>query len=395
MILKKCRVCNSRKLKKILSLGHQPLANNLGINKVKLKTYPLELNLCKKCYNCQLSVNVSSNKLFNKYLYKSSISRKFINHFAIAAKKYKKLFNLKKKSYILDIGSNDGIGLLSFKKEKFENLYGIEPAINLSKITRKMGIKTFNCFLNRQLSNKLKNKFDLITASNVYAHVPNINEFTYCVKNMLKQDGVFIVEVQYLYRMIKDLSFDNIYHEHVNYWSIKSLFNFLYKNNLLIFNVEEIDTHGGSIRVYIKKKNNLNLKISHNVKLLLKKEIKFGLNNVKKFENFKKKVFIKKKNIHKKLKEISKNNKNIVGYGAPAKATTLIHFYKISKYIRYIIDDNILKKNKYIPNTKIKIYNKHKKQKIDYMIVFAWNYFKEIKMKNKNNAKKFLNIFRY
>jgi 2-polyprenyl-3-methyl-5-hydroxy-6-metoxy-1,4-benzoquinol methylase len=394
MILKKCRVCNSRKLKKVFSLGNQPLANNLE-DKIKIsKKYPLELNLCNYCGNCQLTLSISPKKLFSKYLYRSSMSKTFVNHFEKASNNYIKDFRLNKNSFILDIGSNDGIGLIGFKNKKFVNLYGIEPAKKLAEFSKKIGIKTYNTFLKKKLSKKLVNKFDLITASNVFAHVSNINQFTKCVKNMLKFDGIFIVEVQYLYRMIKDISFDNIYHEHVNYWSVKSLSIFFSKINLEIFHVEEINTHGGSIRVYVKNPNNDKFKINKSVKSFLKKEKKLKIDKLNSFKIFYKKVLRKRLKIIQKLDYIKSKNKIIVGFGAPAKATTLINYYKLTKYISYIIDDNKLKKNMYIPNTNIKILDKPSKNKIDYIVVFAWNYYDEIKKKNLKLASKFLNIFK-
>ncbi len=393
MILKRCRVCNSKKLTKVFSLGNQPLANNLEDKITNSKKYPLELNLCKNCSNCQLTVAINSKKLFYKYLYRSSMSKLFVSHFSKAADKYIKTFKLNKKSFILDVGSNDGIGLIPYKNKKFINVHGIEPASNLSKITSRLGIKTYNAFLNKKLSNKLDNKYDLITASNVFAHVNKIKEFTNCIKEILKPNGVLIIEVQYLFRMLKDTSFDNIYHEHVNYWSVKSLNYFFSRMNLTIFNVEEIDTHGGSIRIYVKRNKNKKIKIKNSVDYYIKKENKFKIQSSITFKAFRKKVMNKRKKIVKLISRLYLKRKMIIGFGAPAKATTLINFYKLQKYIPYIIDDNIYKRNKFIPNTKIKVTNKPKDNNIDYVLVFAWNYFNEIKKKNKRIAKKFINIF--
>lgn len=255
MILKKCRVCNSDKLTKVIDLKKQPLANNLVTNSnKKTKLYPLKILFCKKCKNSQLSVVVNNKILFNNYYYKSSISSTLTKHFIKSANKYIKRFKLNKNSYIMDIGSNDGIGLLPFKEKNIKNLYGVEPAKNLSTITKKLNIETYNSFLNSKIARKNSNKFDLITASNVFAHVHKIKSLTLNIEKMLKKNGIFIVEVQYLPRMLIDGSFDNIYHEHVNYWCLGSLDYFFNMNKLKIFDVEYINTHGGSIRVYIKKK---------------------------------------------------------------------------------------------------------------------------------------------
>ena len=395
MISKNCRVCNSNNLRNVISLGKQPLANNLEDYPRKSAKYPLGLNLCFSCFNCQLSYVVSSRKLFNNYLYKSSISKSFQKHFELASLKFIKLFKLKKNSPILDIGSNDGIGLKPFYRKRFRNLYGIEPAKQLSNITNRMGIKTYNCFLNKKFAEKNLNKFELITASNVFAHVNDLNQFTRCVLKMLKDEGIFVVEVQYLVKMLLEGSFDNIYHEHVNFWSVYSMNNFLLKFGLEIFDVEEINTHGGSIRFFIKKKINKKLKINSTVKNFLIKEKKLKINSQYPYRNFKRLIERRKNKIINLIKKLKKRNFSIVGYGAPAKASTIINFFKIDKQIDYMIDDNTLKNKKFIPDTKLQIFNKPKSKNIDYILVFAWNFFNEIKKKNKNLSNNFINVFNF
>lgn len=394
MILKKCRVCKSRKLKQICNLNNQPLANNLSskINQ-KVKLYPLKLMFCKQCANAQLSIVVDNRKLFGNYFYKSSISSTLEKHFLKAAQKYIKIFKLNKSSHILDIGSNDGIGLIPFRKKNINNLYGVEPAKNLYKITKRLKIKTYNSFLNHNIAYKNLNKFDLITASNVFAHVNNIQDLTKNTFKMLKEKGIFVIEVQYFPRMLIDGSFDNIYHEHVNYWCLTSLVNFFNLNNAIVFDAEMIDTHGGSIRIYVKKKLNKNFKISKNIKSILNYEKKIGIQKTKTFKKFKKKILDRKLKTKNIIKNLYLKKKILVGYGAPAKASTLINYFKIDKYINNIIDDNPLKNQKYIPNTKIKIVNRLKELEIDTILVFAWNYFDEIRKKNLKIARNFLKVF--
>ena len=394
MILKKCRVCNSDKLIKVIDLKKQPLANNLVTNSnKKIKLYPLKIFFCKNCKNSQLSVVVNNKILFNNYIYKSSVSSTLSKHFIKSANKYIKRFKLNKNSYIMDIGSNDGIGLLPFKEKNIKNLYGVEPAKNLSTITKKLNIETYNSFLNSKIARKNSNKFDLITASNVFAHVDKIKSLALNIKKMLKKNGIFIVEVQYLPRMLIDGSFDNIYHEHVNYWCLGSLDYFFNMNKLKIFDAEYINTHGGSIRVYIKKKDNFQQPINKRLKDIFIFENKIGIGSKNLFKNFKKKIEERKIKLKKKISKLYKKNYNLVGYGAPAKASTLINFFNISKYINYIKDDNPLKNGMFIPNTNIKILNKFKKNKIDAILVFAWNYFDEIKKKNNKISKKFIKVF--
>ena len=386
-----CRVCDNNKLTRIISLGYQPFANNLlsTINK-KYKSYPLELNLCKKCYNCQLSYTANHKELFSNYLYLSSTSASFVDHFKKSAKKYVKVLKLNLDDQIIDIGSNDGVALKAFKELGFNNILGIEPAKNLVKIANNNGIKTIQGFLNNDLIKTIGVKAKLILASNVFAHVDNIQEFTNCIFNLLKKNGTLIIEVQYLLNTLKDCSFDNLYHEHVNYWSIFSLKRFFKDQKAKIFKVEKINTHGGSIRVYVSK--NPKIKIGSSVEKLLNKEIKLGINKLNIYEKFRQKVFNKKEKVKKNLELIKNSKKTIIGYGSPAKATTALNFYNISKEINYIIDDNPLKNNKYIPGAKILIKNQKNKRKVDYLLVLAWNFYNEIKKNNKNLAKKIISI---
>jgi len=387
-----CRVCANQDMKRVLSLGLMPLANNLNPNtKTESTKYPLEVNLCNKCYNCQLSYVVDPKKMFKNYLYLSSTSSIFVDHFKKAADKYIKKFKLKSNSCIIDIGSNDGIALKPFLDKGFNNIIGVEPAKNIAILAKKKGIKTINSFFNNQILNKIKHKSDLIMASNVFAHTDQIDEITQTVKKILKDKGLFIVEIQYLLNTLKDYTFDNIYHEHVNYWCLHSLKSYFEKFDLQVIDAEKIDTHGGSLRIYISKKNKF--KISKNVRKILDNELKSGIKDGKIFDNFREIVENKKRTVIKNFKKIKKKYKNIYGYGAPAKATTLINYFKISDYIDFVFEDNELKHNKYIPNTKIKIISKKNFSKnIKCLVVFAWNFFDNIRDKNKKLSKNIISI---
>ena len=386
----KCRCCGGENLKRIISLGFQPLANNL-INSIKEKTkkYPLELNYCLDCYNVQLSCSINSKEMFDNYLYLSSTSKVFQKHFEDATKKHISAFKLQKKYNILDIGSNDGIGLVPFQKKGFKNLYGIEPAKNLARITNKLKIKTFNNYLDLKLVKKINKKFKLVTASNVFAHSDNLDEMVKSVQKLLHKDGVFVIEVQYLLDTIKDLTFDNIYHEHVNYWSATCLNFFLKKHGLKVFDIEKIKTHGGSIRVYISTIENRKYKVKSSVNKILIEEKNFGISQIGILKNFAKKIYNLKKNFHINFNKIK--SKKIIFYGSPAKATTKLNFYNIDKEKYFTVEDNKLKINKFIPgvNVKIKDTNYIKEFNPDIIIVLAWNFIQEIKKNNqiKTNAK--------
>jgi len=388
-----CRSCENINLKRVVSLGYQPLANNL-LNKKeeKCEQYPLEVNYCPKCHNCQLSVAIDPKKMFSNYLYTSSTSSSFRNHFAKATKKYIKELKLKtKKSYIIDVGSNDGVALKPFKDLGFKNLLGIEPAKNLAKSANKNKIKTFNGFLENRNIKKIKKNADLILASNVFAHSDKLKEMAECMFKLLSKTGVIVIEVQYLLNTLKDLTFDNIYHEHYNYWSLTSLVNFFKQFESTIFKAEKINTHGGSIRIYIKKGRKV--KIEKSVKVFLKEEEVFGIKKFKTYQIFGEKINKLKENVVKNIKKLKEKNKKIIGYGAPAKATTALNFFGVSNEIDFVVEDNKLKHNKFIPGVKIIIKDKKSvKEKNPLILVLAWNFYNDIKKNNSILSKNFINI---
>jgi nucleoside-diphosphate-sugar epimerase/dTDP-4-dehydrorhamnose 3,5-epimerase-like enzyme len=388
-----CRSCGNTDLKRVVSLGYQPLANNL-LNKEneKCELYPLEVNYCNKCHNCQLSVSIDPKKMFSNYLYTSSTSKVFRNHFIHAEKKYSKELKLsKKKSFIIDIGSNDGVALKPFLDLGFKKVLGIEPAKNLANLANKNKIKTFNGFLEKKNLKKIKNNADLILASNVFAHSDKLKEMAECMFSLLAKKGTIVIEVQYLMNTLKDLTFDNIYHEHYNYWSLTSLVNFFNNFNAKIFKSERVNTHGGSLRIYIKKDKKV--KVESSVKKMLKEEEIYGIKKFKTYQQFGEKVYKIRNNILNNIRQLKKINKTILGYGAPAKATTALNFLGISKEINFIVEDNKLKHNKFVPGVKIPI--KHKstiKNKNNFLIVLAWNFYTDIKKNNSGLSNNFINI---
>ena len=388
-----CRSCGNTNLKRVVSLGYQPLANNLlKKQKEKCELYPLEVNYCDKCHNCQLSVCVDPKKMFINYLYTSSTSKVFRQHFVTAAKKYIKDLKLKKNnSYIIDIGSNDGVALKPFKDLGFKKVLGVEPAKNLAKIANKNKIKTFNGFLEKKNLKKIKKNADLILASNVFAHSNDLKEMAECMLSLLRDQGTIVIEVQYLMNTLKDLTFDNIYHEHYNYWSLTSLVNFFDQFNAKIVKCERVDTHGGSIRIYIKKGKKS--KVEKSVGQMLKEEETFGIKKLKTYLDFGDKVYKIRNNVRQNIKKLKDNNELIIGYGAPAKATTALNFFGISREISYIVEDNKLKHNKFIPGVRIPIKNKLSiKNKKNTLIVLAWNFFKDIKKNNSNLSNNIINV---
>lgn len=382
-----CRSSDSNNLRPVLSLGLSPLANNLLNSKDDTdELYPLEITYCPDSHNCQLSYVVPANKMFDNYLYVSSTTKTFRDHFATAADKYIDLYKLNSESLVVDIGSNDGIALKPLK-EKGIKVVGVEPAKNIADIANKHGINTINDYFTNSVCESIVKNYgyvDLVTASNVFAHADGLSDIVKNVFKMLKPDGTFIIEVQYLLDTIKDLTFDNIYHEHVNYWCVTSLDIFFKKLGLYIVDVEHINTHGGSIRVYVKQTGD---DIKESVLTYLKNEEDFGLKKYDTYVNFAKRVEEAKNNVISNIKMLKNQGYVLVGYGSPAKATTALNYFGItSNEIDYIIEDNNLKHNKFVPGVKIPIVSKDRlnEYKPDVIIVMAWNFIEEIKRNNKD-----------
>ena len=377
------RSSGSEDLKPVISLGLSPLANNLldSLDQED-ELYPLEMMYCPKSHNCQLSYIVPAGKMFDHYLYVSSTAKSFRDHFEQAAEQYISEFNLTSDSLVLDIGSNDGIALKPLQ-DKGIKVLGIEPAKNIAELATANGINTLNEYFTDETVSKLENKADLITASNVFAHADKLDGIAHAAFNALKENGTFIVEVQYLLDTIKDLTFDNIYHEHTNYWSVTSINNFFNRLGYNVYKVEHINTHGGSIRVYVNRGG----EVQSSVNKFLQNEIDFGLTDYKTYLDFAKRVEAAKTNVNKNIKTLKDQGLTLVGYGSPAKATTSLNYYGItSNEIDYIVEDNQLKHNKILPGVRIPIYSKDKlNEKLpDVIIVMAWNFVEEIKKNNQD-----------
>jgi dTDP-4-dehydrorhamnose 3,5-epimerase-like enzyme/2-polyprenyl-3-methyl-5-hydroxy-6-metoxy-1,4-benzoquinol methylase len=379
-----CRVCNSRNLILIHSFGLSPLANNLADNKKsRASTYPLELNYCKDCNNIQLNVVVDPTVLFNEYLYTSSTSQFFVSHFEELASDLVEKLNLDKESVVVDIGSNDGIFLKPLIERNIKTI-GVEPASNLAKDANKNNLETINSYFDKEVVKRIIHKYgnvDVVTAFNVFAHSDKLKEIANDAFSLLKEDGVFIIEVQSLAEMIEKNLFDNVYHEHVNYWSLTNLVNFFEKLNLYVNNFQKVETHGGSLRLFISKDKRIDQAVSEYIKY----EEELGLNNLQTFFEFSKKIVEEKTLAVQNLIRLKESGKKIIFYGAPAKATTLLNYYGIdSDLVEFTIEDNPLKVGKYIPNTNIEIIDKERAIKLnpDVIIVLAWNFYEVIKNQN-------------
>ena len=388
-ILKKnCASCNKKNLFLLLNLGNTPLANSFLISKNQLrseKNYPLKLYFCNSCYLVQVIHNVKPSEFFVNYDYLSGPSTTWQNHCKKFTKKMISRFKLKKnKGEIIEIASNDGVLIENFKKKNFKCI-GIEPSKKAHNLAKKKGVFSINKFLNSSLvykEKKLKNSYpQLIIANNVIAHVKNINDFIKSIRDLSNNKTIISVEFPYVYNLLKNNQFDTIYHEHHYYYSITSLKNLIEKHDLEIFDAEYLKIHGGSYRVFIKKKNS-SLKIKSKINKILDYENKINLNKKTFYKNFQNKVDKIKINTNNKLKKILKKNKVVHAYGAAAKGNTFLNFCKINdKQINIIYDANKKKTNKFLPGSHIKILDPSKIKifKPDFIVVLPWNIFDEIK----------------
>ena len=381
---KDCRVCDSDHQTMFHSFGLIPLANNLVDSaKAKGQSFPLELNYCNNCSNIQLNLVVDPKLLFDNYVYTSSTSQSFRDHFKDLVNKIEEKYNLKEDSIVVDIGSNDGVFLKPLQDKGFKAI-GVEPASNLAELSNKQNLYTINSYFEELTAKKILKEFgkvDIVTAFNVFAHSDHLKNITLNAFDILKDEGTFIIEVQSLSEMIEKNLFDNVYHEHVNYWSLSNLVNFFNSLNLVVNDFEKVDTHGGSLRVYVSKSK----ETEDAVQEFLDYEENMNLSKLETLIKFSEHISSQKNEVLKKLRNIIDSGKKVIFYGAPAKATTLLNYYGINnEMVAYTIEDNQLKVNKYIPNTKIKIIDKESGIKFnpDVVIVLAWNFFESIKEEN-------------
>ncbi len=387
-IVTKCQISNSNNLKSLIFLGYLPPVNTLrkiGSSLEEEISFPAELLYCRKSKLAQLGCIVDKEILFPySYPYTSSTTKILRDNFSDLYKDTIKMINLKSKDLVIDIGSNDGNLLSNFKN--FHRVLGVTPE-KIGKLAIKKGIPTIIDYFDNKTTKKILQKYGkakIITATNVFAHIDNINNIVKNVLKTLDNDGIFITESHYLLPLIKTVQYDTIYHEHLRYYSVQSL-NYLFKKHKLeIINTKEISTHGGSIRVYAARKGKY--KISKNVKLQLQKENK-SLNK-KSFNQFKQNVVNSKIKLFNIINKLKKGKKIIFGVGAPSRASTLINYVGLDQeIIDCVLEINgSYKIGNYIPGTKIPILNENilKQKKADYLLLFSWH----IKDELKRNLKK-------
>jgi len=382
-IISKCQISGAKDLKSIMFVGYLP--PTCVLKKINSKIgeeifYPADLVYSSKSKLAQLSTIVNKEILFPKnYAYTSSTTKILRENFKELYIDCKKIIKISPTDLILDIGSNDGNLLNNFKKN--HRVLGITPE-NIGKIAIKKGIPTLIRYFDKATAKLVSNKYGkakIITATNVFAHIENVDDLMKNILSLLKKDGVFISESHYLVSLIKTNQYDTIYHEHLRYYSLSSLKYLFKKYGLRIINAKKINTHGGSIRVYATKSKKF--KISKGVNKILNFEKKYL--NWETFDNFRKNVFKSKINLYSILKKIKKQNKKICGIGAPVRATTLINYVGLDEnIIDYVLEIEGSKKiGNYIPGTKIPIFSEKRlyTDQPDYAVLFAWHLASELK----------------
>ena len=384
----KCRFCDEQLIHPVINLGMTPLANSYLDSKSLQQEelfYPLRVFVCHKCLLVQLTESVESPKqLFSNYLYFSSNSKTWLKHTEQLAVNLIEKFLLDEKNQIIEIASNDGYLLKHFKNKNIPIL-GVEPAENIAKFAEEKGIKTINKFFGLKTANELKQSgygADLLIAINVLPHVPNLKDFVEGIKEILKPNGVCMIQFStYMLPFLHDTEFDSIYHEHYSYFSLLSVQKILSTFQLEIFDVDELSIHGGSLRIYVKHLENLKNKVDKKVNNLIKKEIEAGLDLASNYESFSKRATESKLKIWDFFISAKRNNKKIIGYGAPAKGNTMLNFCGIgTEIIEYTVDISPHKQGLFLPGTHIPIKKPEsiKETKPDYVLILSWNFKDEI-----------------
>ncbi len=381
-----CRFCNKQLTHQFVSLGSSPLSNSYLTREQLHKMepfYPLEVYVCDDCFLVQLEEFESPENIFSDYAYFSSYSDTWLKHAKDYVNKMINLFGIDNKSYVVEIASNDGY-LLQYFVGKGVPVLGIEPAANVAEVAEQKGIPTEVVFFGTETAKRLASEgkyADLLLGNNVLAHVPNLSDFVAGLKILLKPQGVITMEFAYLIRLMEETQFDTIYHEHFSYFSFLTAEKVFAAHGLTIFDVEELSTHGGSLRIYARHSESVNERISESVNQLIRKEQKDGLDKIETYQTFGEKVKKIKRNILNFLIQAKEEGKTIVGYGAPAKGNTLLNYCGIkTDFIDYTVDRNPYKQGRYLPGSHIPIEapEKIRETKPDYVFILPWNIKDEI-----------------
>lgn len=380
---KRCRVCKNKRLYEFLKLGPIPPANSfLKQEQLALEEpfYPLDIYFCPECGLVQLRDVVSPEILFKDYVYLTGMSQTMKQHFYLLVVEVVNNFNLSKDDLVIDIGSNDGTLLKGFKQLGIKTL-GIEPAANVALVAEREGIETVNDFFCVEVAKNIierKGHAKVITGTNVFAHINDLDGILQAVDNLLTSDGIFVIEVPYLVDLLSKTEFDTMYHEHLSYFSLRPLVILFKRFNMELFDVKRIPVHGGSIRCYVRRSPST---IKNSVYQLLALEEDLKLNSFNTYLEFGARVRNIKLQLISFLKRLKRKGYTIIGYGAAAKGNTLLNYCKIgTDILDYIIDNTPFKQGLYTPGMHIPVVPPDRilKDVPDYVLLLAWNYLDEI-----------------
>ncbi len=385
-----CRFCHEPLRETFVDLGLSPLCETY-IEVTRLSApesfYPLHCFVCEKCFLVQLPEHVGSSEIFEEYAYFSSYSDSWLAHARTYVDQITERVGLSRQSSVVEIASNDGY-LLQYFVAKGIPVLGIEPARNVAQVAIGKGIPTITSFFGRRLARELASggkQADLLLGNNVLAHVPDINDFVAGLKLLLKPDGVITMEFPHLVRLVEETQFDTIYHEHFSYLSFTTVEQIFATHGLLIFDVEELPTHGGSLRIYAAHIDDASKSVSPNVAALRIREKEWGVTQLEPYRAFGIKVEATKHKILQFLMEEKAKGKSIAGYGAPGKGNTLLNYCGIrTDLLDYTVDRNPYKQGRYTPGTRIPIFplERIRETKPDYLFLLPWNLKDEIIAQN-------------
>jgi 2-polyprenyl-3-methyl-5-hydroxy-6-metoxy-1,4-benzoquinol methylase len=381
-----CRFCGAMLQHTFVDLGMSPLCESYlstdQLNQME-PFYPLHVYVCEHCFLVQLEEYVSPEHIFTEYAYFSSYADTWLRH----AQNYTDLminrFHLDTSSQVVEVASNDGY-LLQYFVEKNIPALGVEPAANVAEVAVKKGIPTLVEFFGEACARKLVadgKQADVLLGNNVLAQVPNINDFVEGMKILLKPQGVITMEFPHLTRLMSENQFDTIYHEHFSYFSFITTEKIFAAHGLTLFDVEELPTHGGSLRIYARHTEDTSKAIGERVDELRSREIKTGLTRLDYYAAFEEQVKETKRKLLEFLIQAKRNGKSITGYGAPGKGNTLLNYCGIrTDFLDYTVDRNPYKQGKFLPGTHIPIYHpdKIRETRPDYVLILPWNFKDEI-----------------
>ena len=381
-----CRFCGAALEHTFVDLGMSPLCESYpapaDLNRGEVY-FPLHVYVCEQCFLVQLDEYESPEKIFSDYAYFSSYSDSWLKHADTYCGKMTSRFNLNEESFVVEVASNDGY-LLQYFVQRNVPVLGIEPAANVAKVAVEKGVPSLVEFFGTRLAEGLAKEgrqADLVLGNNVLAQVPDLNDFVEGLKVLLKPEGVLTLEFPHLLKLIEHNEFDTIYHEHFSYFSLLTTVKIMEAHGLKIFDVEELSSHGGSLRIFACRAEAETHPVEPNVARVVEDEVNAGLNAVEGYKNFAIQVKETKLALLEFLIQAAREGKSVAGYGAPGKSATLLHYCGIGKdLIEYTVDRSPYKQGRFLPGTHIPIYHPDRigETKPDYVVILPWNLKNEI-----------------